>query len=341
VDLLFAARYPFVDSVSEIPEISSVSAEDVVSSPYMEDVRRRGLSRVMEALESAEIGTPSLLGKSDRFTEIMSYPYARILVSCVNDRYLTKRYALAEASRAADYLEEEDPKRIDAIARTVGAKTQIVDGEFKMHFADYLRLASRIKGSEWKLVNHDVGKGFVTLPKGKFVRLLQNALQDRIESELPLDVPNAIANAVRGDVDAISYILADRKSRFATEFTGDLNPDHLPPCIRALLGGAQSGTNLPHAGRFALVSFLNNIGMGSEQILTLFSQSPDFDESKSIYQIKHITGELYGREGYTAPECKTMKTNGICVNEDDLCAREKVNHPLIYYRIKSGTGRRD
>jgi DNA primase large subunit len=79
--------------------------------------------------------------------------------------------------------------------------------------------------------------------------------------------------------------------------------------------------------------------MNSEQILALFSQSPDFDESKSMYQIKHITGELNGTDGYTPPECSTMKTNGICFEPDNLCGNEKVNHPLTYYRIKSGTGR--
>ena len=71
-------------------------------------------------------------------------------------------------------------------------------------------------------------------------------------------------------------------------------------------------------------------------IIALFSQSPDFDESKSSYQIKHITGELSGTDGYTPPECSTMKTNGICFEPDELCARETVNHPLTYYRIKSG-----
>ena len=63
--------------------------------------------------------------------------------------------------------------------------------------------------------------------------------------------------------------------------------------------------------------------------------SPDFDESKSIYQIKHITGELNGTEGYTPPECSTMKTNGICYDPDDLCAKEFLNHPLTYFRIRT------
>ena len=98
---------------------------------------------------------------------------------------------------------------------------------------------------------------------------------------------------------------------------------------------ALHGVNLPHSGRFALVSFLHTIGMNSEQILALFSQSPDFDESKSIYQIKHITGELNGTDGYTPPECHTMKSNGLCYDPDKLCNNGKMNQPLTYYRIKT------
>lgn len=338
--MLFAARYPFVGRVADLPELASVSVEDIVTSPYLEEARKRGIERVMEAIDTSEISMPPLLGKSDRFAEIASYPYARILVSCVNDRYLTKRYALAESVRAKAYLEKEDIGGMQEISRELGMRTQIVDGNYMMHFTDYLRLASRIKGVEWKLINHDLDRGNVSLEKEKFVRLLQNALQDRIESELPLKVPDSLRKSISGDISAIEYILAERKSRFETKFSGELKPDHLPPCIRYLLASAQNGVNLPHAGRFALVSFLNNIGMGNEQILALFAVSPDFDESKSLYQINHITGESYGRDGYTAPECKTMKTNGICVEPDQLCDRDTMNHPLIYYRIKSGTGKR-
>jgi len=130
-------------------------------------------------------------------------------------------------------------------------------------------------------------------------------------------------------------VLENMKSRMETKFSGKLADEQLPPCIRALLSNALNGTNLPHSGRFALVSFLHTIGMGSEQILALFSQSPDFDESKSIYQIKHITGELNDTEGYTPPECHTMKSNGLCIEGDELCTR--IKHPLNYYRLRSGT----
>ena len=78
------------------------------------------------------------------------------------------------------------------------------------------------------------------------------------------------------------------------------------------------------------------MGMTYDQLISIFSQSPDFDEGKSRYQIQHITGDINGTEGYTPPGCGTMKTDGIFSNPDNLC--EKVKHPLSYYRIKSGKG---
>ena len=117
-----------------------------------------------------------------------------------------------------------------------------------------------------------------------------------------------------------------------------MNDAYLPPCIRTIIEMAQAGQNLPHSARFALVTFLHALGLDYGQIIAIFAVSPDFNEAMSEYQIKHITGELNGTEGYTPPVCNTMKTNGLCFDPDPLC--EKVKHPLSYYRIKSGNYQR-
>jgi len=88
---------------------------------------------------------------------------------------------------------------------------------------------------------------------------------------------------------------------------------------------------VPHTGRFAIVSFLHTIGLNADKIMELFSTAPDFDASKSEYQVRHITGEISGTE-YSPPECSTMKSYGICYNPDRLCQQEWMTHPLKYYR---------
>jgi len=50
-----------------------------------------------------------------------------------------------------------------------------------------------------------------------------------------------------------------------------------PPCIKKMLSLVAKGTNLGHSARFALVSFLLQINMSSDQVIALFNTSPDFD----------------------------------------------------------------
>ena len=336
----FEANYPFLNAARVFAANKGIELDSLLTSDSYAESRERGAQRVEDAIISNEVSYRPLRNDLEAAMEIMSYPYARILVSAINDKFLTRRYALAEAVRMNKLLGREDHASIIAIAQEldVHARTVINDEnkpELEMHFADYLRLSSRIKSTDWKLVNTEIRNGYVRLSNEKFTRALQNALQDRIESELPMKLPDDMIKAVRKDTDRLKNILDANKSKFTVTFTGELRPETLPPCIRTLLANAQNGVNLPHSGRFALVSFLHTIGLNLEQILALFAQSPDFDESKSIYQIKHITGELSGTDGYTPPECSTMKTNGICYDPDNLCAKETVNHPLTYFRIKT------
>jgi DNA primase large subunit len=337
MDSLRVARFPFLRDSAAFAEANDADLESLMTSPSYEDARRRGIKRIEDTIDNSEVGYTPLMNEYDRLMEVMSYPYARMIVSCVNDRFLTKRYALAESVRMNRLLGEEPSASAIDVSRELGVKATVdAEGDLRMHFGDYLRFSSRIKSTDWKLVNSELRSGYVHLPHEKFDRLLQNALQDRIESELPLNVPDEYAAILKPTVDHVSILLNEMKNRYSPTGGGAINLEFMPPCMRTILANAQNGMNLPHSARFALVSFLHTLGMDSEGILALFAQSPDFDESKSIYQIKHITGELSGTDGYTPPECSTMKTNGICFDPDALCNSEKMNHPLYYYRIKSG-----
>jgi DNA primase large subunit len=163
--------------------------------------------------------------------------------------------------------------------------------------------------------------------------LIEQALTDKISSELPLPVNDEILDAFKSQIEEIREILEEERRRKPAVEMGRLSITRFPPCMKKLLEMIRAGENVPHSGRFALVAFLHTLGMDSEEILRTFSSSPDFDESKSRYQIQHISGEISGTE-YTPPECSTMKSYGICFDPDDLCAREWMTHPLKYYRAK-------
>lgn len=342
MDTLRAARHPFLRDAREFAEKNSEGVEMLLTSDSYADARERGLQRVLGAIDSHTIpeGRP-LIGQGqdyNRLMEVLSYPYARMLVSVVDRRRLTKRYTLAEAEHMNSLL-HEDPEASRMVTEELGVRAESnPDGTFDMHFAEFLRYAGEEKMVEWKLINTDVRHGYVRLDADRYTRLLQNAYRIRIEGELPLDIPGDLAAHMRGDVDRMVRSFDDYARRTSPTGGQEVRDEYFPPCIRAIIAQAQAGQNLPHSARFALVSFLHALGMDYEQIVAVFAESPDFDESMSRYQIMHITGELNGTEGYTPPECGTMRTNGICFDPDGLCG--SVHHPLNYYRIKSGNVRR-
>lgn len=150
---------------------------------------------------------------------------------------------------------------------------------------------------------------------------MQNALQDKIESELPLDVPEEYKKFIQKDVDCIIVALNETKKKFSNTKMGTIKSECLPPCMSNIIKMAKSGINLSHSARFAIVSFLNCLGVPYEDIIRIFIESPDFNLSKSEYQIKHIIGKIKDADGYIPPGCSTMKTNGTCYCPDNLCCQ--------------------
>jgi DNA primase large subunit len=328
------ARFPFLKETSEFVRSSGVSLKDLLEGVAHEEARERGMARAVDALEEGEISDRPMATGLEQIHEMLSYPIARMLVSCVPDPFLIKRYALAEGVTMKRRLEGEDLDTVVGVAEQLDVRVVLVEGSLRIHFTDYLRFILWIRSGDWKLVNNEVFRGYVFLTKPRFCRVMQQALQDRIEEEIPLEVNSSIVESLRPHWKRLETMVATWRERCKAEDFGDVSIVKFPSCMKRLVAIAQAGENLPHTGRFALTSFLHFIGLSGEEIVNLFSESPDFDPSKSRYQIEHITGEISGTE-YTPPECSTMKSYGICFDPDRLCGHPKVNHPLTYYRIKS------
>jgi DNA primase large subunit len=333
LDVVTSAKYPFLKESAKYLKDTEVSLDQLVSGVAYERARYLGRDRVMEALEEGKIDDHPMASKVDATVELLSYPIARMIVSAVADTAFVRRYAIAEAKKADERLRAEDISFIVKVANEFGLEVDQDDGNLSVYFADFLRFSSTMRDKSWKLVNQRVVSGSVIVTKYRLVRLIQQMLTDKIVSELPLEVNDAILDAFAKDVGEIRRVLEERKAEHKAKETGRLSIVRFPPCMKKLLGMMQAGENVPHSGRFALVAFLHALGMDSSDILEAFSTAPDFDPSKSEYQIKHITGESSGTE-YSTPECSTMKSYGICFDPDELCSRDWMKHPLTYYRAK-------
>lgn len=328
-DVSKLALYPFVTHAQDYVRNLNVSLLDLFSKRGYEAVRLRAKSRVLES-----IGTGITRTESDSETvsniELLSYPVARILVSCINDNLLIRRYALAEAKASHAFLEHEDAQMLIAVGNDFNVFASYENEQFRMHFTDYVRLSAGMRDTKWKLVNRQLRAGFVEVRSSEFARLLQEAVSRRILSELPLDVPEDMCKQLAPYIAGITDELAEYKSNTNTGDFGEVNAEFFPPCIKHALSGVRGGVNLAHSTRFALTSFLLNIGMSVDEVVAMFNVSPDFDEDKTRYQVEHIAGSS-GVE-YSTPGCDTMKTYGNCAGKDDLCNR--IVHPLGYYSRK-------
>ena len=339
-DLLRYAKYPFLKGSGECAKNMGVDLNALVTDRAFQSARLLGMDRAGSAVRDGKLHPPVLSSSIEMLQELLSYPVARMVISCTADKYVIKRYSLAEAERARQLLLEESGECILEMAGELGLDAENPEiNRFSVHFADYLRNAAHFKSKEWKLVNqrwHDRGK--VMLSKERFTRLLQNSIQDSIESSLPLPVGGDVKKAFGGIAAAIKEEAASRRKNFEASDVGRVSIMYLPPCMKQLLARMQAGENLPHSGRFAITAFLHCLGMNNDDILKAFSLSPDFEDKIARYQVEHISGVGSGTE-YTPPGCATMKTYGLCPGEDDVCAREWMDHPLKYYRYRSRKAR--
>lgn len=333
MDVLTAAKYPFLKESAKHLKETGVSLDQLVSGVAYERARYLGRDRVMEALEDGKIDDHPMPTKIDATVELLSYPVARMIVSAVADPGFVKRYAIAEAKKANERLRKEDIGFVTKMADEFGLSVEQTEGGLSVDFADFLRFSATMRSKDWKLVNQRIQRGRVAVSKLRLIRLIEQMLTEKISSELPLEVSETILDAFSADILEIRKALEERRAQYQAKGMGRLSIVRFPPCMKKLLKMIQSGENVPHSGRFALVAFLHTLGMDSEEILETFSTAPDFDASKTTYQINHITGEISGTE-YTPPECSTMKSYGICFDPDDLCKRDWMKHPLTYYRTK-------
>ncbi|MDN5310400.1 MAG: primase large subunit [Methanolobus sp.] len=332
------ALYPYTTEAARYVASLDFSLDSLISSRAMDSARARGKERVMQSI-AGEIVKPALSNSDERklLIELLSYPFSRILVSCIDDPFLTRRYSLAEAVASYRSLRTMGAAFLGEFSLDFNIHAEVKDSVVRIHFTDYIRLASSLKAMEWKLVNRKLDHGYVTVSREEFARLLQEGIRHRIESTLPMQVPEGVCESCQPYIADIMDALNERKSRFEGSEFQTVEAGLFPPCITRAISQSQAGVNLAHSMRFAMTSFMLGIGMSVDDIMNLFTSSPDFDAEKARYQVEHIAGS--SGTSYKPPSCATMQTYGNCYAPDETCKR--ISHPLNYYRRKMWFRNRD
>ncbi len=241
---------------------------------------------------------------------------------------------------------------------------------FRIPLFEYLEIAKDLLSEpSWKLTNLVLDGGYVYLDRDKVLRLVEEKIKHRLlnsMTNLCLDLRSRYSevldevtrlqkellektlNSVRVHIVTKSskkLSSDERKSLVSTDIS-TLNIENIrserellelaekcfPPCIRELLHRLLAGENLSHHQRFALATFLINIGVDLDLILQLFTHSPDFSEKIARYQIEHLAGLRGSRKKYITYNCATMRALGLCISE---CG---VKNPLVYFLKKTRAG---
>lgn len=329
------ARYPYLQDAKTYVKNQGIAITELIKDPLYERARGIAIERLDHAFNNKDIGARQLSKESDCIMELFSYPLARMITCCINDSYFTRRYALGEAVRFYKNLTKESTEFLVDVVKEFDFNICYEEDtkDISVYFTDYLTFApTRYK--HWKLVNRELNKGYVSLTGKDLSRIIQEALRYRINQELA-DKPchELVYKTFSDDIKRLQNKIAAQRKKNEAIPMGKLDIKKLPPCIKRILADIQSGENVPHMGRFALVSFLNSLKLSTQDIIDLFNTAPDFDVEKSRYQIEHITGGV-SSTSYKPPGCDKLKTYGLCPSEevDEIC--KKTHHPLSYYRYK-------
>lgn len=330
------AKYPFtIDAVNYVKSLDLKT--DELSQPEFSEVVTRAETRIEEALIDGITKWKSLPGYE---IELLSYPVAVIFVSNIDDNYLKRRYALAEAKRVQALLKEEvDEKLIEIAISVFGWNVKSLPLEiyqpfdFSLSFIDYLRNAPSFHDYRWKLVNKHLINGEVFLQKDEFSRLISEEVRKYIEHTIETSPTVELNPLLSQRIERIQQMLNLRKERIRIqEQPQNIISAAYPPCIKHLYDFLISGQHISHVGRFTLTSFLLNAGMKIDKLIELYTSISDFNQRLTRYQVEHIAGVRGSGTKYTPPSCETLKTHRICPGPDDLC--ETIKHPLAYYRRK-------
>ena len=229
--------------------------------------------------------------------------------------------------------------------------------DYQISIPDYLTYGKRLfSDPAWKLTNQVVKGGYVYIDKRKVARLLSEVVYQKIVSLIPRKL-EGLPKELKEFIDYVKSEISREVPDFDKSFITTREPQVMieamhqeaesiligkelvissekelqkviplmPPCIKEILNQLMRSENLSHHQRFALATFLINIGVDLDLILEIFSKAPDFNERIARYQIEHLAGLRGSRKKYLPYSCATMRSLGMCVSE---CGTKS---PLTYF----------
>ena len=353
IDERLLARYPFMpqgrEHMRQVLERNSVTIEDLIEAPWLEEVRTRGRLRLLDSVmhkdgveSSADVDLSTEVG---RMTEVLSFLHAMLVVCASFNERLLARWVEGEASRA-DALFGEDLENFELIASSYisDIRTEPRQGREELVYwipmVDFIELCPRISGAYWHLPNRPVEYGWVRMDpavsessRQRTARLLKERVRENLTDaciERMNRMSEEFAALFSEPVDRITSLLSEQVQA-EMPMSAAVREDW-PPCFESAVSELNQGVNVNHVGRVFLAAFSKSIGLSPEQTCSFFANAPDYSAETTGYQVNQI----YERD-YTPHGCAALKTSARCPvqpGDDRLCDQEWLTHPLKYIRAK-------
>ena len=346
--------YPFLKRLEEyFRERYGIDADLTKLFTDNKDLRTRASERVKKALSKKKKNKDLSTGVSEPDEDEYLIFYMGLLIAGFTDVWVLKKYVDSEVKDFIELMKLESSKFLWNVSRRLGIlsellakddecgykvvlasepKHEVLCFQFRLTIPKYLTYAEKLLGEAgWSLLETYVKEGYVYLPKSKYVRLLEDPLKEyltRLFDELSTKLTDvSVLEDLRSDLAKViqreyRHLRAEELSQ---EPLKEIREEFFPPCIKELIKSLRANEHLTHIQRFALATFLLNIGASVDYVLNLMRNTPDFNERIARYQIEHLAGMKGGGKKYKTYGCVKMKELGMCVAE---CG---VKTPTQYY----------
>lgn len=301
-DYEFAAKYPFSAKAKEIMRIQ----QNIEVNDFMAEC---GFERLSAAFKQG-FKTKVFLHEDDAIKEMIGYATARMMLAYMHNRFLINKYAIAESKKVFAYLADESKENIQKLAVDIGINSF---DENTVDIAHFLLFAP--KDVHYKLIARELANGRVPINKHEQIRMIAEAVKKYMEK-----IPQApqVPVCIKKTCERL-YALLPKIEPQKISFKEGENP----PCIESILEMIKKHENVGHTGRWLLAVYLINKGMSTEQILSIFSNAPDYNEKIATYQIEHAK-----KREYKMPNCSSLISYGYCI------AQCKITNPMIWRSLQ-------
>ncbi len=174
--LSFAYNYPFTDEAKLILKNEKLNLNDSQNLLIAQE-------RVQEAIDKEEITYKNIT--YNQISHIISYPYARMIISAIKNPYLLNIYVSAETKRCIKAMNSDTYENIERLSNQLGVIVRKSEGNYKIDIITFLNSASNSEGH--LLVNQQLKAGYILMDKQQFIGMFYGLIYSKIKLGLPID----------------------------------------------------------------------------------------------------------------------------------------------------------